>query len=146
MMLHRRLAATLLVMALLGANSAAAFVCQAYCAEAGKNNTVHHQIETRASPSSHQIHAHHADADCQECLKAAGPSSLQRPKCGSVAQVLALQEIARASSTDRKVLQLDVNRTSANSFQRPVENARFLPSHSPPQINSFERVLVSLRI
>jgi hypothetical protein len=147
MMLHRRLAATLLVMALLGANTAAASVCEAYCAEPGKNNTGHHhQTETRASAHSHQTHAHHAEVDCRECLKSAGRLSLQRPECGNVAQVLALQEIARASSTDRKVLQLDVNRTPANSLPTPIENARFSPFHSPPQINSFERVLVSIRI
>ena len=147
LMLHRRLAATLLVMALLGANTGAASVCEAYCAGTGKNNAGHHhQTETRPSPPGHQTHAHHPNANCSECLKSAGRSSLQGQECGNFALAQTLQETARASSTDRKVSQLDINRTPANSLLGPIENARSSPLHSPPRISSFERILVSLRI
>src|SRR5882724_6638630 len=119
MMLHRRLAATLLVMALLGANTAVASVCEVYCAETGKNNSgQHHQTETRASSRGHQIHDHHANANCTDCLKNAGRSSLRGPECRNFAQVQTLQEAARVSSTDRKASELHLERTPANCLPR----------------------------
>lgn len=145
-MFHRRLAAILLVTALLGANTAVTSVCEAYCAGTGKNNAGHHhQTETRSSAASNQTHAHHPNANCSECLKSVR-RSLQGPDCGSFAQAQTLQEGARASSTDRKVSQLDVNRTPANSLPRPVENVRFWLIHPPPKIGTSASVLVSLRI
>ena len=146
MMLRRRLAAILLVMASLDANTAAASVCEAYCAWTGKKNTVHHHhTEPRSSPPSHQAHAHRPSVNCPECLKSAG-RSWQRPGCRRLAQVQTLQETARASATDRKDSRLDVNRTPTNSLPGSVENARFSPLHPHPQISSLARILVSLRI
>ncbi len=50
-MSHRRLAAIVLVVALFGANTAMASVCEAYCAAIGKKKSDHHH-QTAATPSS----------------------------------------------------------------------------------------------
>src|SRR5258708_16002432 len=55
--LHPKLAATVLAVALLGANTAMASVCEAYCAGVGKKNSDHHH-QTAATPSSSHHHMH----------------------------------------------------------------------------------------
>src|SRR6266568_8449322 len=142
MMLRRRLAA-ILVTALLGANTAAASVCEAYCAGTGtKNAGHHHQTEPRSFAHSHQAHAHHPSANCPECLKSAR-RLFRRQDCRSFAQVQTLLETARASSSDRKDSQLEVSCTPTSSLPKRVENARFTPLHPPPKISSFAPVLLS---
>jgi hypothetical protein len=146
-MLHRRLAATVLVMALLASNTATAAVCRAYCAGIGNNRAAHHhQMETRASAHSHHVHANHHGPSCPECSSMQGRLSMQAPGCGKFTQVQALQESVRAFSADREDLQSDVTQTSISSLAKPIENARFSPLYSPPQLSSFHPVLVSLRI
>src|ERR1700716_4122127 len=99
--LHRRLAAIVLALALFGANTAMASVCEAYCAGVGKKNSDHHH-QTAASPSSphHHMHAQQHRADCPQCPKIVGHSPLQLPDCGSFAGVQALQETSRVLSDD----------------------------------------------
>src|SRR5258707_5524771 len=93
--LHRKLAATVLAVALFGANTAMASVCEAYCAGVGKKNSDHHH-QTAAMPSSshHHMHAQQHRADCPECPKTAGRSS-RLPDCGSFTWVQALRENSR---------------------------------------------------
>jgi hypothetical protein len=145
--LHRRLAAIVLVLALFGANTAMASVCEAYCAGVGKKNSDHHH-QTAATPSSshHHMHAQQHRADCPECPKTAGQSSQQLPDCGSFTRVQALQENSRVFSDDHAVSQLDVAKSSTGSSLAPIQSERFLSLHSPPNINSFQPVLVSIRI
>jgi hypothetical protein len=146
-MFRRRLAATLLVMALLGANTAAAAVCEGYCAGSGqKKADHHHQTEARLASPRHHSHVQRASVDCPECLNSVGRSSLHPPRCGMLGQVQALQETRRASFLDRGVLQPDTTRFSTGFWPGPIETEGFLPFQSPPQISSFEPTRVALRI
>ena len=146
-MLHRRLAATVLVMALVAANTATAAVCRAYCAGVGNNNAAHHhQTETRVSAPSHHRHAYHEGANCPECPDGVGQSSMQPPDCGNFTQVQALQEMSTVSSAGREGSQPDITLTSTNSLAASADGAWFSPFCSPPQISSFQPVLVSLRV
>jgi hypothetical protein len=144
--LHRRLAAIVLAVLLFGANTAMASVCDAYCASVGKKNPDHHH-QTAAIPSSphRHMHAQQHRAECPDCPKTAGQSSLQLPDCGTFAQVQALQENSRVLSDDHPVSQLDVATSSASSLS-PVQSQRFSSLHAPPNISSFQPVLVSIRI
>src|SRR5258708_23449760 len=124
--LHPKLAATVLAVALFGANTAMASVCEAYCAGVGKKNSDHHH-QTAATPSSprHHMHAQRDRADCPECPKIAGISSLQLPDCGSFSRVQALQENSRVFSYNHAVSPLDVAKSSTGSSLAPIKSARF---------------------
>jgi hypothetical protein len=145
--LHRRLAAIALLVALIGANTAMASVCEAYCARVGKKHSDHHH-QTLAMPSSphHHMPAQQHRADCPECPKTAAQSSRQLPDCGRFTQVQALQENSRVFSDDHAVSQLDVAKSPTGSLLVPIESERFSSLHSPPSISSFQPVLVSIRI
>jgi hypothetical protein len=145
--LHRRLAAIVLAVALFGANTAMASVCEAYCAGVSKKNSDHHH-QTAATPSSphHHMNAQKHREDCPQCPKIAGQSSLQLPDCGSFAGVQALQENSRVFSDDHAVSQRDVANSSTCSSLAPIESERFSSLHSPPSISSFQPVFASIRI
>jgi hypothetical protein len=145
---HRRLAAIVLALALFGANTAMASVCDAYCAGVGiKSSDHHHHYRTPAapSPSHHHMHAQRHRAECPQCPEIAGKSSLL-PDCGAFAQVQALQENSRAFSDDHAVSQLDIAKSSTGSSPALNQSERFSSLHSPPNISSFQPVLVSIRI
>jgi hypothetical protein len=146
-MLPRKLAAIALLVALIGTNTAMASVCEAYCASAGKKNFDHHHqtAATRSSPH-HHMHAQQHRAECPECPKTAWQSSLQLPHCGSFARVQALQENSRVFSDDHAVSQLDVAKSSTDSSLTPILSERFSSLHAPPNISSFQPLLVSIRI
>ena len=145
--LHRRLAAIVLALALFGANTAMASVCDAYCAGVGNKNPDHHhhhQTAATSSSSHHHMHAQQHRAECPQCLEIAGRSSLL-PDCGTFAQVQALQENSRVFSDDHAA-HLDIAKSSTNSSLAPIQSERFSSLHSPPNISSFQPVLVSIRI
>jgi len=145
--LHPKLAATVLAVALFGANTAMASVCEAYCAGVGKKNSDHHhQTAATSSSSHHHMHAQQHRTDCPECSKTAGQSLLQIPACGSFTQVQALQENSRVFTDDRAVSQLDVAKSSTGSSPALTKSGRFSSLHAPPNICSFLPVLFSLRI
>jgi hypothetical protein len=145
--LHRRLAAIVLAVVLFGANTAMASVCDAYCASVGKKNSDHHhQTAATPSPSHHHMHAQQHRADCPQCPKIAGQCSQQFPDCGSFARVQALQENSRVIYDDHAVSQLDVAKSPIGSSLTPIRSERFSSLHSPPNISSFQPVLVSIRI
>jgi len=146
-MLPRRLAAIVVLMALLGANTAMASVCEAYCAGVGKKNSDHHH-QTAAKPSSphHHKHAQEHRVDCAECPKTAAQSSLQLPGCASFARIQALQENSRRFFADHAVSQLDVDNSSTGPSLAPIQSERSSFLHSPPHIGNFQPVLVSIRI
>jgi hypothetical protein len=145
--LHRRLAAIVLAVALFGANTAMASVRDAYCASVGKKNSDHHH-QRAATPSSpyHHMHAPQHRADCPQCPKIAGQSSQQRPDCGSFARVQALQDNSRVFSDDHAVSQPDVAKSPSGSSLTPIQSQGFSSLHAPPNISSFQPVLVSIRI
>jgi hypothetical protein len=145
--LHRRLAAIVLALALFGANTAMASVCDAYCAGVGNKNPDHHHHQAAATPSSshHHMHAQQHRAECPQCAEIAAQSSLL-PDCETLAQVQALQGNSRAISDDHAVSQLDVAKSSSDSSLAPIQSERFSSLHSPPNIGSFQPVLVSIRI
>ena len=145
---HRRLAAIVLLVALFGANTAMASVCEAYCAGVGKQKSDHHhQTAAKSSPSHHHMHAQQHRADCRECPKAAGQFSLQPPDCGRFTQVHALGETSRVFSNNLAVPQLNIVSSSVDSsLAAPVESERLSYLHSPPNISNFPPVVVSLRI
>src|SRR5712691_9426858 len=145
--LPRRLAAIVLLMALLGANAALASVCEVYCAGAvEKNVDHHHQSETGLSALHHHhpTAEHHNMAGCPACPKSAGLTSPHPRDCAN--EVQALQDNSRVFSDERPISQLDVAKLSTGSLPVPLESERFSPFHSPPKISSFEPILVSLRI
>jgi hypothetical protein len=143
--LYRRLAAIVIVVALFGANTAMASVCEACCAGAGEKNTDHHhQITIGFSSPHHNTHAQEHRADCPECPKSVRRSSLRRPDCGSFNQVL--RDDSRVFSDERAVSQIDAADSSTSFLPIPIESERFSPFHSPPKISGFEPILVSLRI
>jgi hypothetical protein len=146
-MLPRKLAAIALLVALIGANTAMASVCEAYCASGGKKNSDHHH-QTAATPSSphHHMPAQQHRAGCPQCPKTAGQSSLQLPDCGSFARVQALQENSRVFSDDHAVSQLDVAKSFTGSSLTPIQGERFSSLRAPPNISNFQPVLVSIRI
>jgi len=144
--LHRRLAAIVLGVALFTANTAMVSMCEAYCAGVGTKKSGHHH-QTLATLSSHRdhMHAQRHRADCPECPKTAGQSS-QFPDCGSFARVQALQENSRVFTDDHAVSQREVAESSTASSLAPIQSGRFSSLHSPPNVSSFQPVLVSLRI
>lgn len=145
-MLHRRLAAAILVVALFGANTATASICEARCTDAAETNADHHH-QTSTQFSSPQGHAHgqHSSASCSECLKSTAGWRVHSRDCEKLAEAQALQENARASSVGRGVLRLGAPWSSAGSLRRSIESKRYLALHSPPPADS-EPVRVSLRI
>jgi hypothetical protein len=145
-MLPRRLAAIALLVALMGANTAMASVCEAYCAGVGKKTDHHHQTLARSSSPHQHMRAQQHRADCPQCPKTAGQSSLKLPDCGSFTPVQALQEKSRVFTDDRAVCQLDAGKSSTGSSLAPIKSERFSSLHSPPNISSFQPVLVCIRI
>ncbi len=145
--LHRRPVAIVLAVALFGADSAMATVCEAYCASVGKKSFYHHsQAESTPSSPHHHMHAQQHGADCAECPKVAGQASLQLPDCGSFARVQALLENSRVFPDDHAVSQLEVAKSSTGSSLIPIQSERYSSLHSPPNISNFQPVLFSIRI
>ncbi len=141
--LHRRLSAIVLLGVLLGANSAVASVCEAYCAVAMNGNR-HHRTEMAGSLSHHHPSSQHHMAGCSMCPKGAGLESPLPPDCANL--VLALQEQSRVFSSDDAVRQLDVSKLIIDALPAPMDNAKFAAFHAPPNISAFYPLLVSLRI
>src|ERR1700680_3559407 len=118
--LHRRLAAIVIVVALFAANTARASVCEACCAGVGEKNTDHHhQTATRFSSPHHHTHAQQHRADCPEWRKTAGQSSPQLLDCGSFTRVQGLRDNSRVFSDENAVSQLQVAKSSAGSLLAP---------------------------
>lgn len=140
---HRRLSAIVLLVVLLGANTAVASVCEAYCAVA-MNGDGHHQTEMGVSSSHRHSSSEHHMAGCSACPKGAGLASPRPPDCANV--VLALQRESRVFSGDRGVRQPAVSASAATSLRRPIDNARFSAFHAPPNISRSYPLLVPLRI
>lgn len=137
--LHRRLAAILLLMVLLGANAAAASVCEVCCA-IEKSANHHDQMEmTSMSPHHHPTSQHHM-AGCPACSKSAGLASRRPPDCAT------LQRESRVFSGDRAVRHVDATKSLTGPFPAQIDNARFSAFHAPPNLTSFDPLLVSLRI
>jgi len=133
--------------ALFGANPAMASVCEAYCAGVGKKNSDHHhQMTATPSSSHHHMPAQQHRADCPQCPKIVGQFSLRLPDCASFARVQALQENSRVFTDDHAVSQREVAESSTASSLAPIQSGRFSSLHSPPNVSSFQPVLVSLRI
>jgi hypothetical protein len=142
--LHRKLAAIIVLLTLFGANTALASICEAYCGDAGnKNADYHHQT---VPSSHHHTHVQQHYGDCPKCPKGAGRRSMQPPNCGNLAQAQILQDNPRILSRDREVSQLDVAKSSTGSPSMPIESEHFSSFHSPPNLRGFGLVLTSLRI
>ena len=141
--IHRRLAAIVLLMVLVGANTAVASVCEACCA-VEKNDARHHHTNTMSS-SSHHHHpaAQHPMAGCGQCPLSMGMAGSEPERC---AEGQALVEKSRVFSRDRAVQQSDVVETSAVFLPTPADGAGFSHFHPPPKLTSFDPILVSLRI
>lgn len=145
-MLHRRLAAAILVVALFGANTATASICEARCTDAAEPNADHHhQTSTQFSSPRGHAHIQHSSASCSECLKSTQGWRVHSRDCEKFAQAQALQENERVSSAGSGVLRLEAPWSSTSSLPRSIESKRYLPLHSPPPADS-EPVRVSLRI
>jgi hypothetical protein len=141
--LHK-LTTIFLLIALFGANTAMASICEAYCAGSGKKHADHRHIPaTRNSSPHHHTHAQQG-RDCSGCLRSS--TSVQLPPCGGLTQFQALQKSSRIFSNDRAVAQIDVVKSSTGYFFAAIESERFSTFHPPPKLSNFEPALVSLRI
>ena len=145
-MLPRRLAAIVLSMAFLSANTAVASTCEVYCAVESNVNHHHHQLKTRFSSHPHHPPAqHHNDmAGCPACPKSAGLTSPRPQECAN--EVQSLPGNLRVFSDECSVSQIDTARLSSASVPVSFESERFSSFHPPPKISNFEPNLVSLRI
>jgi hypothetical protein len=142
--LHRKLVVVVLLVALAGANTAMASVCEAYCADASNKNA---DYQHQTVPSSHHhIHVQQHRGNCPECPKGAGPRSMQPPNCGNFVQVQIVQGNPRIFSRNLEVSSLDVTKSSTGSPPVPIESEHFSPFHSPPNLHGLGPVLTSLRI
>ena len=139
----RSSSAIVLLLVLLGANSAVASVCEAYCAVAMGGDR-DRQTEMAGSSSHHHSSSQHHMTGCSVCPKGAGVASPRPPDCANV--VLGLQRESRVFSGDRGVRQPAVSASAATSLRRPIDNARFSAFHAPPNISSSYPLLVPLRI
>ena len=140
---YRSSSAIVLLLVLLGANSAVASVCEAYCAVAMGGDR-DHQTEMAGSSSHHHSSSQHHMAGCSVCPKGAGVASPRPPACANV--VLGLQEESRVLSENNATRQLDVSASATSSLAIPIHNVRFSTFHAPPNISSFYPLLVPLRI
>jgi hypothetical protein len=139
----RSSSAIVLLLVLLGANSAVASVCEAYCAVAMGGNR-DHQTEMAGSSSHHHSSSQHHMTGCSVCPKGAGVASPRPPDCANV--VLGLQGESRVLSRNDATRQLDVSTSTTKSLAVPINNVRFSTSHAPPSISSSYPLLVPLRI
>src|SRR5258708_315208 len=144
-MVKRRLAAIVLAMALFGANTAMASVCELYCAGVSKESSDHHHPTARPPSNHHHMLAQQYGRDCPECPKSVTQYSRPLPDCGTLTEAQALPANSRVLSHDRAIFQPGVTKSSTGLFLAPLERDRFSSPHSPPDISSFQPVLVSLR-
>ena len=140
-----------LVLALSGANSAAAWICAAYCmssAVAGSAAVHHHQMESQPSPASisHHVHAHHQGAECAECPPKSGNSLSQKADCASLVQIHALKEGSFSLDSPSGVAHFSVVDTPAYTFGLASDGERSLVFDSSRTIRSSSSPSVPLRI
>src|SRR3982074_1538138 len=141
-MLPRKSAAIALLVALIGANTAMASVCEAYCAGVGKKTDHHHQALARSFSPHQHMRAQQHRADCPRCLKTSVQSSPQLADCGSFTPVQVLQENSRVFTDDHAVSHLYVANSPTGSSLARIERKRFSPLHSPPNISSFQPIRI----
>jgi hypothetical protein len=140
--IYRRLAVIVLLIVLVGANTAVASVCTACCA-VEKNDSRHRHADTMSSSSHHHPATHHRMGGCGQCSLRMGMAGSERERC---AEGQALVETARVFSRDCAVQQSDVVETTAIFLPTPADGAGLSHFHPPPKLTSFDPILVSLRI
>ena len=150
-LMRPKLVIAILVLALSGANSAAASVCAAYCmssAVAGSAAVHHHQMESQPGPASiiHHIHAHHRGADCTECLPKSGNSLNRQADCTSLVQIEALKEGSFCLDAPSGVDQFDVADTPAYTLGLASDGERSLVFDASRTIRSSSSAFVPLHI
>ena len=142
-MVKRRLAAIVLAIALFGANTAMASMCEVYCAGVGKKSSDHHHPKAAGTSGHHHMHAQHRAEYCSECSKGVAQSVTD---CRNFAEGQALQESSRILSDDHANFQPVVTKSSTGVLPPPLVRERFSSLHSPPNVSNFQPLLVSLRI
>jgi hypothetical protein len=150
-LMRPKLVIAILVLALSGANSAAASLCAAYCmssSSVGSAAVHHHQMESPPNPASisHHIHAHHHGADCAECPPKSGNSVNQKADCASLLQVQALKEGSFSLDAPRGVAQFDVADTPADALALAGGTERSIPFDDSHAIRNSTPASVPLRI
>src|ERR1700730_4193020 len=148
-MMQRRLMAMALLLALFGADSAFASVCQACCLGPAMGQKVHRRPSDATTPlhgASRHMHSQAQSADCSECPKATRPCSIHQADCSNLGQVQALQPNSRVFSLQVQVSLAIARQTTASSMVAPTLNEAFSRNSSPPRSISFGPTLVSLRI
>src|SRR5713226_392501 len=123
-MRQRRLMAMALLLAVFGANSVFASVCQACCVGFAMGQRVHrHPSDAAASfhGASDHMHSQAHSADCSECPKATGQCSIHQADCSNLAQVQALQPNSRVFSPQDQV-SLPIGSQTVASSMEPTLN------------------------
>jgi hypothetical protein len=146
-----KLVIAVLVLALSGANSAAASMCAAYCmssSSVGSAAVHHHQMESPPNPASisRHIHTRHHGADCAECPPKSGNSVNQKSDCASLVQVQALQEGSFSLDAPSGVAQFDVANTPADALTLAGGGERSIPFDASRKIRNSNPASVPLRI
>ena len=138
------LATIVLLIAMFGANTAMASICEAYCVGTGKHAEHHDMSSIRNSSPNHHRHAKQDQAECSKCPTSS--FSVQLPPCERLTQFQSLQTSLRVFSDRRLIEHLDLVKSSGSSFAAPVESERFSTFHPPPKLSDPGVALVSLRI
>jgi hypothetical protein len=140
-----------LVLALSGANSAAASMCAAYClssSSVASSALHHHQMESHPNPASitHHIHARHHGADCADCPPKSGNSVNQKSDCAVLMQVQALKEGSFSFEPSSGAAHVDVADTPADALALADGGERSIPFDASHTIRNSNPASVPLRI
>ncbi len=146
-----KLVIAILVLALAGANSCIASMCDAYCmssSSAGSATVHHHQMESQPGLTgiSHHIHAHHKGAQCVECPLESGNSLNQKADCSSLVQIQALKEGSFSLDAPSGVAHFDVADAPADALALAGGDERSIPFDASHTIRNSNPASVPLRI
>jgi hypothetical protein len=140
---NRRLVMIVLLMSLLGADSASATVCEGFCA-VGLNGTPHQTaLESLAYHHHHRAAEHHMTG-CSVCPKQAGWGMLPSPHCANLA--FAPREALVVVSGPRTAWRLNALSLQVFASLAQIDAGRYSNFHSPPALRNSASSIFLLRI
>jgi len=147
-LMRLRLLISVLVLLLSGADSAAALICNEFCASSapvGSAGLHHHQRDSKSVTSNASPHAHHHGVPCAECPPKSGHSLNRNFDCSNLAGIQALTESSFSLNTPSagvQVLAID----AANGPTLPVCHSQSVSFGTSPPIKSSNPSSAPLRI
>lgn len=147
--MRHRLAATLLALALFGANALATMACEAYCATiAETQGAAHHEHGLNSPPSqtAEHVRGQHSTPHCRERINSTRGAYMGAPSCKNFAPFGVLQKGLRTLSSSDCASQPDLSRSTTYASQAPTSSGGSQNFRSPLEVGSFQPVITSLRI